>query len=31
MENGQPVASEWVVRFGFNRRGTEGSAERTAP
>jgi TonB family protein len=31
LANGQAVASEWVVRFGFSRRGTEGSAERTAP
>jgi TonB family protein len=29
LENGQAVASEWVVRFGFSRRRTEGSAERT--
>jgi TonB family protein len=29
--NGQAVASEWVVRFGFSRRGTEGAAKRTAP
>ena len=31
MANGQAVASEWVVRFGFSRRGTESSAHRTAP
>ncbi len=31
LANGQAVASEWLVRFGFSRRGTEGSAERTAP
>jgi len=27
--NGGAVASEWVVRFSFSRRGTEGSARRT--
>jgi TonB family protein len=31
LANGQAVASEWVVRFGFSRRATEGSAKRTAP
>lgn len=31
MANGQAVASEWVVRFGFSRRGTESSVHRTAP
>ena len=31
MSNGQAVASEWVVRFGFSRRGTESSVRRTAP
>ena len=31
MANGQAVASEWVVRFGFSRRGTESSVRRTAP
>jgi TonB family protein len=31
LANGQAVASEWVVRFYFSRRRTEGSAERTAP
>jgi TonB family protein len=31
MSNGQAVASEWVVRFGFNRRGTESSVRRTTP
>jgi protein TonB len=31
MSNGQAVASAWVVRFGFNRRGTESSVRRTAP
>jgi TonB family protein len=31
MENGQAVASEWVVRFAFRRRGIEGSAERIRP
>jgi len=29
--NGRAVASEWVVRFGYSRRGTEGSAKRTTP
>lgn len=29
--NGQAVGSEWLVRFDFSRRGTEGSAHRTAP
>ena len=29
--NGQAVPSEWVIRFGFSRRATEGSAKRTAP
>jgi TonB family protein len=31
LANGQAVPSEWVVRFGFSRRATEGSAKRTAP
>ena len=31
LANGQAIASEWVVRFGFSRRRIEGSAERTAP
>ena len=31
LSNGQAVPSEWVVRFGFSRRATEGSAKRTAP
>jgi TonB family protein len=31
MANGRAVPSEWVVRFGFSRRATEGSAKRTAP
>jgi len=29
--NGQGVTSQWVVQFGFSRRRTEGSAQRTAP
>lgn len=29
LANGRAVASEWVVRFYFSRRRTEGSAERT--
>ncbi|HEX9111615.1 MAG TPA: TonB family protein [Terriglobales bacterium] len=31
LANGQAVASEWVVRFGLSRHGTEGSAKRTQP
>jgi TonB family protein len=31
LANGQPVASEWLLRFGFSRRGIDGSAKRTAP
>jgi TonB family protein len=31
LANGRPVSSEWVLRFGFSRRATEGSAKRTAP
>ena len=29
--NGRAVESQWTLRFGFSRRSTEGSAERTAP
>jgi TonB family protein len=29
--NGQAVASQWIVRFGFSRRSTESAAERTRP
>jgi len=31
MANGRAVPSEWVVQFYFSRRGTKGSAQRTAP
>lgn len=31
LANGRAVASEWVLRFGFSRRATEGSAKRTSP
>jgi TonB family protein len=30
MANGRAVASQWVVRFGFSRSGTEASAKRAA-
>lgn len=29
--DGQPAASQWTLRFGFNRRGTDVVAQRTAP